>query len=110
MNNLSDMMQKAKEMQEKINTARDELADMRFTGEAGGGTAKVEVDGRGQVHAVQLAPDAGSCSDDSDRETLQDLLVVAMNDARRLADEAKLGKMKDITGGVPMPPGFELPL
>ena len=110
MNNLSSMMQKAKEMQEKINTARDELAEMRFTGEAGGGSVKVEVDGRGQVHGVQLSPEAGNCGDDSDRGMLQDLLVVAMNDARRLADEAKLEKMKDLTGGLPMPQGFELPL
>ena len=110
MSNLSNMMQKAKEMQEKIGAARDELAEMRFTGEAGGGTVKVEVDGRGAVHGVQLAPDVAACGSDDDRATLEDLLVVAMNDARRLADDAKLEKMKGLTGGLPMPPGFELPL
>ena len=110
MNNLSSMMQKAKEMQEKIATARDELAEMRFTGESGGGSVKVVVDGRGHVHGVELAPGVADCNDDSDRAMLQDLIVVAMNDARGLSDQAKLEKMKDLTGGVPMPPGFELPL
>ena len=110
MNNVSSMMQKAKELQEKLGAARSELEKMRFTGEGGGGSVKVEVDGRGQVHAVEIAPDVANCGSDDDRAMLQDLIVVAMNDARRLADEAKLEKMKDLTGGVPMPPGFELPL
>ena len=110
MSNLSSMMQKAKAMQEKIKTARDELAEMRFTGESGGGSVKVEVDGRGQAHGVQLDPSVVAAGGDEDRAMLQDLLVVAMNDARRLADEAKIEKMKDLTGGVPMPPDFELPL
>ena len=110
MNNLADMMQKAKAMQEKVNAARDELAEMRFTGEAGGGSVKVEVDGRGHAQGVVLASGAGDCGNDGERATLEDLILVALNDARKQADEAKLEKMTAATGGLPMPPGFELPL
>ena len=110
MSNLNEMMQKAKEMQEKLATAKEELTGMRFTGEGGSGSVKVEVDGRGHVQSVKLSPEAANCSDDDDRSMLEDLILVAMEDARKQADEAKLEKMKDLTGGVPMPPGFEMPL
>ena len=110
MSNLTEMMQKAKDMQEKLVTAKEELAQMRFTGEGGSGSVKVEVDGRGHIQSVKLSPEAVNCKDDDDRAMLEDLVVVAMEDARKQADAAKLEKMKDLTGGVPMPPGFEMPL
>lgn len=109
MRNLASMMQKAKQMQDSIAAMKDELEAMRFTGESGAGSVVVEADGRGRLHQVRLSPAVMGGTDADDLSMLEDLVLVAVNDARDKADAAKAEKMKDLTGGLPLPPGMELP-
>ena len=109
MRNLAAMMQQAKSVQEDMARMKEELGEMRFTGESGGGSVRVETDGRGQLHQVTLAPGVAGCSNADDIALLEDLIVVAVNNARAEADQARSEKMKEITGGLPLPPGLDLP-
>lgn len=109
MRNLAAMMQKAKTMQEDLARMKDELDALRFEGESGGGSVKVEADGRGRLHKLTLAPGVAGCSDADDIAMLEDLVVVAVNDARDKAEAARADRLKDLTGGLPLPPGLDLP-
>ena len=109
MRNLASMMQKAKEVQQSIAQMKEELAEMRFHGEAGGGAVTVETDGRGIVHDVKLSPDIIGLETPEDVAMLEDLIQLAVNDAKAAADKAKEEKLKALTGGLPLPPGLDLP-
>ena len=110
MRNLASMMQKAKEVQNKMAEMRAELADLRFSAEAGGGAVLVEVNGKGEVTQVKLSAQVAAMSSEDDLAMLEDLIQVAVNQAKLAADEAKAEKMKELTGGLPLPPGMDLPL
>jgi len=109
MRNLASMMQKAKEVQQSIAQMKEELAEMRFHGEAGGGAVMVEADGRGIVHNVKLSPDIIGLETPEDVAMLEDLIQLAVNDAKAAADKAREEKLKALTGGLPLPPGLDLP-
>lgn len=101
---LGQLMQQAQKMQEELKRAQSELADMEVSGEAGGGMVTVRIDGRFGVRAVEL--------DDSvmaDREMLEDLIAAAFNDAVNRMQELSRDKLSGLAGGLPIPPGFNLP-
>ena len=110
MRNLAAMMQKAKEVQNNLTELRAELAELRFKAEAGGGAVIAEVNGKGEVTDITLSTQVMAMSSDDDRAMLEDLIQVAVNQAKLAADETKTEKMKDVTGGLPLPPGLDLPL
>ena len=110
MRNLASMMQKAKEVQNKMTDMRAELADLRFSAESGGGAVMIEVNGKGEVTQVKLSEQVAAMSSEDDLAMLEDLIQVAVNQAKLAADEAKAEKMKELTGGLPLPPGMDLPL
>lgn len=110
MRNLAAMMQKAKEVQQNLERIKQELVDLRLVGEAGGGAVKIEVNGRAEVIKVSLSPDIIGLNSADDVAMLEDLIQLAMNDARNQAEAARAEKMKQATGGLPLPPGLELPL
>jgi len=101
--NIAQLMQQAQKMQEDFKRAQAELADMKTTGSAGGGMVEIVVDGRQSVHDVAIDP---SLMDD--REMLEDLIAAACNDALNRIQEARREKLSGLTGGLPLPPGFEL--
>ncbi len=116
MRNLAAMMQKAKDVQNNLAQLKEELAALRFIAVSGNGAVEIEVNGRGDVTNVTLSPNiignkgvVGLESAD-DVAMLEDLILIAVNDARGLAANAKAEKMKDITGDLPLPPGLDLPL
>lgn len=102
---IGQIMQQVQKMQASMQEAQQELADMRVTGESGGGMVKVTMSGRHEVSEVSI--------DDSligeDREMLEDLLAAACNDAVRRVREQTESKMAGLTGGLNLPPGFNLP-
>jgi DNA-binding YbaB/EbfC family protein len=110
MRNLASMMQKAKEVQNNLERVKEELVELRFTGSAGGGAVEVEVNGRADVTNVTLSPDIIGVNSSDDVAMLEDLIQIAVNDARSQAENAKAEKMKEVTGGLPLPPGLDLPL
>ena len=110
MRNLASMMQKAKEVQTRLAELKEELADQRFHVSAGGGAVEVEADGKGNILNLKLSPDIVGLKSAEDVEMLQDLILVAVNQVRAAAEDARAEKMKEITGGLPLPPGLDLPI
>jgi DNA-binding YbaB/EbfC family protein len=94
---LQQMMKQAQQMQERM---QKEMAALRIEATAGGGMVTVTVNGEKQLLALKIDPEVVS---KDDVEMLQDLIVAAINDAHRKADEAMKSKM----GGM-LPPGLKL--
>ena len=95
--NIQAMMKQAQQMQE---TLQKQMAELRVEGNAGGGMVTVIVNGAKQVLSLNIDPEVVSKEDVG---MLQDLIVAALNDAHRKADEAMAAKM----GGM-LPPGMKL--
>lgn len=102
--NISQLMQQAQKVQEDLKKAQAEMAEMEITGEAGGGLVKVMMNGQYEVRKVSIDPDTGD-----DREMIEDLVAAAVNDAVNRIQSAMQERMSGLTGGMPMPPGFNLP-
>lgn len=101
--NISQLMQQAQKVQEDLKKAQEELADLEVTGESGGGLVKVEMNGRHEVRRVSIDPEVAD-----DREMVEDLMAAAINDAVKRIQETTKERMAGLTGGLPMPPGFNL--
>lgn len=89
-----------KKMQAEMTKAQDELANTVVTGSAAGGAVTVEVTCDQRVKRVQIGKDA---VDPDDIETLEDLVMVAINDALGKANEASQKRMASVTGGMRVP-------
>ena len=96
--NIQEMMKQAQQMQERL---QKEMSALRVEGNAGGGMVTVRVNGAKQVESITIDPEVVSKDDVG---MLQDLIVAAINDAQRKADEEMARKM----GGM-LPPGMKLP-
>jgi len=99
------IMQQAQQMQGKLQQMQEDLQHRTVHGSAGGGLVSVEADGRGQVKRVKIDP---SLAVQSDMEMLEDLVVVAVNDAQKKATELAQEEMNKLTGGMDLP--FKLPM
>ena len=99
MGNMNNMM---KQMQKDMAKAQEELKDLTVEGTAGGGMVKVVVSGHKEVLDVIIAEDA---VDPDDVEMLQDLVLAAVNDGMKQADQLVNDKMGRFTQGMNLP-GF----
>lgn len=102
---MGNMMKQAQMLQERMQKAQEEIANLECTGEAGAGLVKVTVNGRHEVRRVSI--DDSLLSDDKDM--LEDLIAAACNDANRRVEEQSQQKMSAVTAGLPLPPGMKLP-
>jgi DNA-binding YbaB/EbfC family protein len=100
MNQQQQMMAQVKKMQAEMVKAQDELASTVVAGTAAGGAVTIEMTCDNRVTAVKLSKEA---VDPEDIETLEDLLVVAINDAVGKAKEAAEKRMSSVTGGLRIP-------
>lgn len=91
--NIQKMMQQAQQMQERL---QKQMADLRVEGQAGGGMVSVTINGLKAVQKITLDPEAVS---KDDVEMLQDMIVAAINDAQRKADEAMQQQLGGLMGG-----------
>ena len=96
--NIQQMMKQAQQMQEQL---QKQMAELRVEGNAGGGMVTVVINGAKQVQSLTIDPEVVS---KDDVEMLQDLIVAAINDAHRKADD----EMQRNVGGM-LPPGMKLP-
>jgi DNA-binding YbaB/EbfC family protein len=96
--NIQQMMKQAQQMQERL---QKQMAELRVEGNAGGGMVTVVINGAKQVQSLKIDPEVVS---KDDVEMLQDLIVAAINDAHRKADESMSNTM-----GSMLPPGVKLP-
>jgi DNA-binding YbaB/EbfC family protein len=101
--NIGKLMKQAQEMQAKMGKVQEELAAKEVEGTAGGGMVKVKMNGQQEVLAISIEQDV---FDDGDREMLEDLVVAAVNEARKAALDLAKEEMSKITGGLPMPGMF----
>jgi DNA-binding YbaB/EbfC family protein len=102
--NIAQLMQQAQKMQENMQRAQEELAQLEVTGNAGGGLVAVTLSGRMECRKLRIDPGAAS-----DLEMLEDLVAAAFNDAVNKVNAASQEKMGAATAGVPLPPGMKLP-
>lgn len=102
---IGKIMQQAQAMQGKMQEAQEELAKMEITGESGAGLVKVVMTGKHEVKNVIIDPSVF----EEDREFAEDLMAAAINDAVQRVDVASKEKMSELTGGMDLPPGMNLP-
>ncbi len=95
--NMSNLMKQAQRMQRQMEESQKELEEKTFTAKAGGGAVEVTVTGKKEVTAVKLSPEA---VDPDDVEMLEDLILAAINEAMKQADEASNALMGKMTGGM----------
>ena len=106
MKNLGQMMRQAQEMQERLAQMQASMAELEVTGTAGGGMVQVTVTGKTEAKRVKIDP---SLLLPGEAQVLEDLLVAAFNDARGKVEAQMAERMSELTGGLPLPPGFKLP-
>lgn len=102
---LGNIMQQAQKMQENIRKAQEEIAAMQVVGESGGGLVTIVMTGKREARKVSI--DASLVGEDKDM--LEDLVAAAINDAVNKVAKMKKDKMAEITAGLPLPPGFQMP-
>ena len=100
-----NLAKQATQLQAKMQALQAELDAIEVEGTAGGDLVKVKLTAKGELKAV--AVDA-SLWKAEEREIAEDLIVAAHADARRKAEVLLQEKMKQLTGGLPLPPGLKL--
>ena len=95
--NMQAMIKQAQKMQQDMLKAQEEIAQMETEATAGGGAVKVVVTGTNTVKSLEIKPEV---VDPDDIEMLQDLVVAAVKEAFRLAQEKSENSMKAVTGGM----------
>jgi DNA-binding YbaB/EbfC family protein len=102
---IGNLMKQAKEMQENMEKAQAELANLEVTGESGGGMVKVTMTGKHEVRRVSI--DDSLMADDKDM--LEDLVAAAINDAANKVESTTQERMSGLTSGMNLPAGMKLP-
>ena len=102
--NIAQLMQQAQKMQENMQRAQDELANLEVTGSAGGGMVSVTLSGAKECRKVRIDPSVLA-----DPEMAEDLIAAAFNDASNKIDAESKSKMGAATAGMQLPPGMKMP-
>ena len=102
---LGNLMKQAQLMQENMKKLQEQLAVTEVEGQAASGKIKVVMTGRHEVKRVSIDPALMT----DDREMLEDLVAVAVNDAVKRVEAFTQEKMASATAGLPLPPGLKLP-
>ena len=95
--NMNNLMKQAQKMQRQMEEQQKALEEKEFTASAGGGAVEVTVSGKREVLSVKLDPEA---VDPDDVEMLEDLIMAAVNEALRKAEEEAAGSISRLTGGL----------
>src|SRR6476619_2690668 len=104
MADFSKILEQAQQMQARMQQMQSELEKQTVTAAAGGGMVSVEADGKGTITKVKIDP---SVADPKDVEMLEDLILVAVNEAQKKAAELAKSEMSRHAGGLNLP--FTLP-
>ncbi|WP_306117429.1 MULTISPECIES: YbaB/EbfC family nucleoid-associated protein [unclassified Roseitalea] len=106
MRDIMGLMNKAKEMQEKMQALQAEIETLTADGTAGGGMVTVTLNGKGAMQGVRIDPSVFS---EDDVEILEDLIVAAHSDAKGKIEQIVQEKTEEVTAGLPLPPGMKMP-
>jgi DNA-binding YbaB/EbfC family protein len=93
-------------MQAKFQAMQEEVATIEASGQAGGGLVSVTITGKFEMKALKIDP---SLFKEDEVEILEDLILAAHNDAKAKVEQIMQEKTKELTAGLPMPPGMKLP-
>ncbi len=102
---LAGLMKQAQQMQENMKKMQEQLAQVEVEGQSGAGLVKVTITCRNDVKRIAIDPSLLT----DDKDMLEDLIVAAMNDALRRAEQTAAERMGSVTSGLPLPPGFKMP-
>ena len=106
MRDIMGMMGKVKEMQAKMEQMQADIAALDIEGKSGGGLVTVRLNGKGEMLGLKIDP---SLFKEDDVEILEDLIIAAHQDAKGKAEAMAAEKTKELTAGLPIPPGMKLP-
>ncbi len=106
MPDLNELMKMAQEAQARLMQAQEDLDKVEVEGAAGGGMVRVRASAKGRIIGVDIDE---SLLAPSEKQIVEDLIAAAINDARAKADVAAQDAMRDVTGGLQLPPGFKMP-
>lgn len=98
--NMAQMVKQAKKMQEDMEKIQDELETKTIETSSGGGAVTVVVNGKKEIESIKIKPEA---VDPEDIEMLEDLIMTAVNEGTRKADEMTTLEMGKVTGGFNIP-------
>lgn len=98
--NMNNMIRQAQKMQEEMLKAQEELGEKTVEASVGGGVVTVVANGKKEIVELTIKPEA---VDPEDVEMLQDLIMSAVNEAMRKADDMATSSMSKITGGMSIP-------
>ena len=101
--NMANLMKQAQKMQRQMEESQKELEEKEFTAKAGGGAVEVTITGKREITKLKLSEEA---VDPDDIETLEDIVMAAVNEALRMVEEESSQNMGKLTGGL----GGALPL
>jgi nucleoid-associated protein EbfC len=104
MADFSKIFEQAQQMQTRMQQMQSELEKQKVTASSGGGMVTVEADGKGTITRVRIDP---AVADPKDVEMLEDLVLVAVNEAQKKAADLAKDEMGKLTGGLNLP--FKLP-
>ncbi len=101
--NMNNLMKQAQAMQKQMEDMQKQMEVAEFEASTGGGAVSVKVNGKKEILAVNIKPEV---VDPEDVEMLEDLVLSAVNEALRKADEESSEKMGKLTGGMNLPKGL----
>ncbi|MCI5839778.1 MAG: YbaB/EbfC family nucleoid-associated protein [Peptoniphilaceae bacterium] len=101
-NNMGSMMKKVQKMQKQVEEMQSKIEETEFSSTSGGGAVEVKINGKKEILSVNIDKDA---IDPEEKEMLEDMIVVAINDAMKKADQYSEEMMGKITNGINIP-GF----
>ena len=99
------MLKKAQEMQQKMSEVKASLKNIQAEGVASNGAVKVIMNGDHEMIKIDIDPKLMT----EEKEVLEDLIVIATNNAKKVIEVKSSEEMSKITGGLKLPPGFKLP-
>ena len=105
MTNFSDMLSKAKAMQEKMKEVQDQIKKIEVEGEAGGNLVKVILSVDYELKSITISDQAKKES----QEIINDLIIAAYNNAKENLKKKSTEELSKVTGGLNLPPDFKLP-
>ena len=95
--NMQQLMRQAQKLQEQMAKAQEDIDEREFTAQAGGGMVTVTVSGKRELKSIQIKPE---CVDPEDVEMLQDMIAAAVNEALRIAEEARNSELSKLAPGM----------
>jgi len=105
MTNFSDMLSKAKAMQDKMKEAQEQIKKIEAEGEAGGNLVKVILTGDYELKSIIISEEAKK----ENQEIINDLIIAAYNNAKANIKKKSAEELSKVTGGLNLPPDFKLP-